>query len=223
MGKFDELKGPRKGSVGFAFATLQRRLASSPEAIFQSLRRRRERLESRLREGSLFARGQQFSARNLETPPEDDDDLSAEEQEELEGKLTDTATESQCSWRLFRSLTNAVDQSAQTAPGPVLPRPTPPGPGPIPPPKAKTFYGSADVTPATAKVRLITIAEEIIAVLSSDPNATVKVTVEIAADFPDGASDQIKRAVSENATHLGFKNKMWEYVWIDLTRSFRNY
>jgi hypothetical protein len=52
---------------------------------------------------------------------------------------------------------------------------------------------------------------------------TVKVTVEIAADFPDGASDQIKRAVSENATHLGFKNKMWEYVWIDLTRSFRNY
>jgi hypothetical protein len=77
-------------------------------------------------------------------------------------------------------------------------------------PKAKAFYGSADVTPATAKVRLVTIAEEIIAVLSSDPNATVKVTVEIAADFPDGASDQIKRAVSENASHLGFKNKTWE-------------
>src|SRR5271166_244115 len=78
------------------------------------------------------------------------------------------------------------------------------------PPKAKTFYGSADVTPATAKVRLVEIAEEIIAVLSSDPNATVKVTVEIAADFPDGASDQIKRAVSENASHLAFKNKTWE-------------
>jgi uncharacterized protein len=78
------------------------------------------------------------------------------------------------------------------------------------PPKSKTFYGSADVTPAAAKVRLVTIAEEIIAVLSSDPNATVKVTVEIAADFPDGASDQIKRAVSENASHLGFKNKTWE-------------
>src|SRR6476620_25419 len=109
---------------------------------------RREGLESRLREENLLARGQQFSARNLETPPEDDDDLSAEEQEELEEKLTDTATESLCSWRLFRSLTNAVDQSPQTAPGPVLPRPTPPGPGPIPPPKAKTFYGSADVAPA---------------------------------------------------------------------------
>jgi uncharacterized protein len=51
------------------------------------------------------------------------------------------------------------------------------------PSNAKTFYGSADVTPATAKMRLVTIAEEIIAVLSSDPNATVKVTVEITADF----------------------------------------
>ena len=92
MGKADVLKGPRKGSVGFALTALQRRLASSPEAIFQSLKRRRERLEIRLREQNLLARGQQFSAQNLETPPEDDDDLSAEEQEELEEKLTDTAT-----------------------------------------------------------------------------------------------------------------------------------
>jgi superfamily II DNA or RNA helicase len=40
----------RKGTVGFALTILQRRLASSPEAIFQSLKRRRERLEKRLRE-----------------------------------------------------------------------------------------------------------------------------------------------------------------------------
>ncbi len=40
----------RKGTVGFALTTLQRRLASSPEAIYQSLRRRRERLEARLAE-----------------------------------------------------------------------------------------------------------------------------------------------------------------------------
>ena len=36
---------------------LQRRLASSPEAIYQSLRRRRERLEKRLREEKLLQRG----------------------------------------------------------------------------------------------------------------------------------------------------------------------
>src|SRR6184192_2600906 len=47
----------RKGTVGFALTILQRRLASSPEAIYQSLRRRRERLEKRLREEQLLKRG----------------------------------------------------------------------------------------------------------------------------------------------------------------------
>src|SRR5690606_26560416 len=37
--------GGRKGTVGFALTVLQRRLASSPEAIYQSLQRRRKRLE----------------------------------------------------------------------------------------------------------------------------------------------------------------------------------
>ncbi|SPF49799.1 Superfamily II DNA/RNA helicase, SNF2 family [Syntrophobacter sp. SbD1] len=49
--------GKRAGTVGFALTILQRRLASSPEAIYQSLRRRRERLESRLREMELLQRG----------------------------------------------------------------------------------------------------------------------------------------------------------------------
>ena len=47
----------RKGTIGFALTILQRRLASSPEAIYQSLRRRRERLEKRLREEQLLKRG----------------------------------------------------------------------------------------------------------------------------------------------------------------------
>ena len=54
------------------------------------------------------------------------------------------------------------------------------------------------------------IAEEIISVLASDSQATVKVSVEITADYPGGVSDQIKRAVSENAATLGFRNKTWE-------------
>ncbi|UYN95208.1 MAG: DUF3883 domain-containing protein [Enhydrobacter sp.] len=47
----------RAGTVGFALTILQRRLASSPEAIYQSLHRRRERLESRLRELEILQRG----------------------------------------------------------------------------------------------------------------------------------------------------------------------
>lgn len=92
MGKADALQGPRKGSVGFALTALQRRLASSPEAIYQSLKRRKERLEKRLNEEKLLSRGKQFASPSIEAAPEDDDDLTAEEQEDLEEKLVDTAT-----------------------------------------------------------------------------------------------------------------------------------
>ena len=54
----------RAGTVGFALTILQRRLASSPEAIYQSLRRRRERLESRLRELEVLQRWRPALARH---------------------------------------------------------------------------------------------------------------------------------------------------------------
>jgi hypothetical protein len=68
----------------------------------------------------------------------------------------------------------------------------------------------ADIPAATAKLRLVQLAEEIISVLASDPNAQVKVTVEMSAEFPNGATDQVKRAVSENAKSLNLKNADWE-------------
>jgi predicted AAA+ superfamily ATPase len=112
--------------------------------------------------------------------------------------------------------------SAPTPPSPAQPGPTPPGPvslgpkpfqltpGPTLSPKAKTFYGAADVAPAAAKMRLVQIAEEVIAILAADPNADVTVRVEIQANFASGAQDQTKRAVSENAKTLGFKSAEWE-------------
>ncbi len=77
-------------------------------------------------------------------------------------------------------------------------------------PRSKSFNGSVEVNATIAKMRLVSIAEEIIAVLAADPNAKVKITLEIEAEFPSGATDQTKRAVSENATSLGFKLKQWE-------------
>lgn len=76
--------------------------------------------------------------------------------------------------------------------------------------KPKTFHGSIRISPSTAKMRLVQVAEEIINILSGDPNATLNIAVEINAEFPNGASDQIKRAVTENATSLGFTTKDWE-------------
>lgn len=90
------------------------------------------------------------------------------------------------------------------------------GTGTITPPaptatsKAHSFIGTAEVNAAAAKMRLVQIVEEVISLLASDPQSSVTVRLEISAEFPNGASDQIKRAVSENAASLGFKNKTWE-------------
>ncbi|MDU1695269.1 MAG: helicase-related protein, partial [Bradyrhizobium sp.] len=89
----------RAGTVGFALTILQRRLASSPEAIYQSLRRRRERLESRLRELEVLHRGGQVGGVfDTRTPlldreeVEDLDDAPDAELEETEEQVVDQAT-----------------------------------------------------------------------------------------------------------------------------------
>ena len=50
MNRADQISRQRGNRIGFALTILQRRLASSPEAIYHSIRRRRERLEARLQE-----------------------------------------------------------------------------------------------------------------------------------------------------------------------------
>ncbi|MDH4318720.1 MAG: DEAD/DEAH box helicase, partial [Desulfobulbaceae bacterium] len=71
----------KAGTVGFALTILQRRLASSPEAVYQSLRRRRQRLESRLRELEVLQRGAQYGSSGLASSWPD---LDAEDLEDIE-------------------------------------------------------------------------------------------------------------------------------------------
>ena len=63
VARFAESDGRKRNNVGFALQILQRRLASSPAAIYQSLRRRRERLENELAEARLVARGREAGFR----------------------------------------------------------------------------------------------------------------------------------------------------------------
>jgi superfamily II DNA or RNA helicase len=88
-----------KGTVGFALMTLQRRLASSPEAIYQSLRRRIERLGKRVREERLLKRGAEahlLVERDLPAVTADDlddlDDAPHDEVETLEEQVVDLAS-----------------------------------------------------------------------------------------------------------------------------------
>ena len=87
----------RAGTVGFALTILQRRLASSPEAIYQSLRRRRERLEKRLRELEIMQRGAAVAAMSGarlldEDDIEDLEDAPDDEVMEAEEEILDQAT-----------------------------------------------------------------------------------------------------------------------------------
>ncbi|MGD0917799.1 MAG: helicase-related protein [Thermodesulfobacteriota bacterium] len=89
----------RKGTVGFALTILQRRLASSPEAIYQSLRRRRERLEKRLREEQLLNRAASAQVDlNVDLPSYSKDDIEDLEDspdaeiENTEEKVVDQAS-----------------------------------------------------------------------------------------------------------------------------------
>lgn len=102
MSRADQLDGKRKGTVGFALTQLQRRLASSPEAIYQSLKRRHKKLQQRLEEEQLSKRGQRvneeaelYTARTVDVPDnldEAEDELSADEYEQYSEQVVDQAT-----------------------------------------------------------------------------------------------------------------------------------
>ncbi|NOK58909.1 MAG: macromolecule metabolism [Chloroflexi bacterium AL-W] len=97
--RVDELEQPgRRGTVGFALTALQRRLASSPAAIHQSLQRRRERLQSRV--GDERDRHDHATTIDLlaDLPLLNDDDLAdlddapEDEQSATEAQIIDQAT-----------------------------------------------------------------------------------------------------------------------------------
>lgn len=97
----------RKGTVGFALMSLQRRLASSPLAIFKSLERRRARLQKKIREIEELRRAKSGEYKITDEYQDDWwvkedsagydvfgdlDEMDAEEQEEKEDEVISQAT-----------------------------------------------------------------------------------------------------------------------------------
>ena len=101
MNRADALDGKRKGTVGFALTALQRRLASSPEAIYQSLKRRRDKLKRRIEEEKIKQRGGKIAASEIfaDQAPENiwdsEDDMAPEDYENFEEEVVDQATAAQ--------------------------------------------------------------------------------------------------------------------------------
>ncbi|WP_369227312.1 DEAD/DEAH box helicase [Streptomyces sp. R39] len=90
MNRADRIGGTRKNTVGFALTVLQRRLASSPEAICKSLVRRTERLERRKQE--ILDGTCRETVPTVDLASFDHDDFDAQEIEEIEEELLDAAT-----------------------------------------------------------------------------------------------------------------------------------
>jgi superfamily II DNA or RNA helicase len=89
-----EGEGRRGNRVGFAVTVLQRRLASSPEAIHQSLARRRARLEDRLAGERAGAAGASAPVSDLgpAVDVDDEEDWDETEREAIEEEVVDEAT-----------------------------------------------------------------------------------------------------------------------------------
>lgn len=129
MNRADKLDNKKKNTVGFALTQLQRRLASSPEAIYQSLKRRRNRLKDKLDEMKLMARGQKAKrsgeAETLEkykvsksiALPDDwdelDEDLSAEEYELYSEEVADQATAAETIFELEAEINSLIELENQ--------------------------------------------------------------------------------------------------------------
>ena len=76
--------------------------------------------------------------------------------------------------------------------------------------KAKRYHGSVKLDPTRAGRDASQIADEVISHLSGLTGANVRLTLEIEADIPDGAPDDVVRVVNENSRTLKFSDSGFE-------------
>ena len=87
---------------------------------------------------------------------------------------------------------------------PTDPSKIPPSSGP------KRFHGSVELDSTRVGRDAGRIADEVISHLVGLVGATVNVTLDISAEIPSGASDQVVRTVTENSRTLKFKSQGFE-------------
>jgi hypothetical protein len=96
-----------------------------------------------------------------------------------------------------------------TSPGPPLPSPPVP-PGPVAPPRPRRFHGTVTLDPARAGRDASKITDEVLTHLVGLLGSSVRVTLEIDAEIPDGVPDNVVRIVTENSRTLKFTSHGFE-------------
>ena len=111
--------------------------------------------------------------------------------------------------RAAASRTGGSSTSTLTQNEPKLPpdTPTPPPPKATPP---RRFFATVEINADRAARDMGSIAEEVLQHLTTLPGSNVTVTVEIAADVPDGIPEGTQRVIRENAIALKFRTQGFE-------------
>jgi hypothetical protein len=78
------------------------------------------------------------------------------------------------------------------------------------PPKLRRFHGTVNLDAQRPTRDAGTIAQEVIQHLTAITGAGVRITLEIEADLPDGATDELVRTISENCRTLRFTSQGFE-------------
>jgi predicted AAA+ superfamily ATPase len=103
----------------------------------------------------------------------------------------------------------APPPSVVAEPGPVTPygsksQPTIDSTGPIQPPKPQRYHGTVILDSARVGRDASRIADEVVTHLAGLVGSSVRVTLEIEAEIPGGAPDNVVRTVTENSRTLKF-------------------
>ena len=85
-----------------------------------------------------------------------------------------------------------------------------PQPSPAPAKKARRFHGTVSLDATRVGRDAGVVAEEVIAHLSGLVGADVHITLDIAADIPEGAPEHVVRTVNENSRSLKFSSHEFE-------------
>ena len=105
---------------------------------------------------------------------------------------------------------SSLSKSESTTPGDQDEAESTASPSPPPEKKLRRFHGAVALDPIRVGRDAGRIAEEIIAHLSGQPGAKVAVTLDIAANLPDGAPENVVRTVNENSRTLKFASHGFE-------------
>jgi hypothetical protein len=114
-----------------------------------------------------------------------------------------------------RQIEAAATPAAPPPPPPVgadgkRPQPQPLPPPPPPKPALRRFHGSAKIDATRLSRDVDVIASSVVQHLAGLLDAKVTITVEIDAEIPSGAPDNVVRTVTENCRTLKFENSGFE-------------